>query len=183
MYIFRVVKDNAYLPVGTIGTMQRKDEHFIFTDTETGDGWKVSLDELHLFDWVPDSLENTMTKKDYLNFHKDFCNKMTQVTVAKNADYTGTGDDPFSNFKIVEQTGVTDTYRGLLVRMTDKMSRLASFAQRGTYLVKDESVEDTLLDLANYCILTAGYLKSSKVCTNNGAESTTVNKGEDSNGI
>jgi hypothetical protein len=46
--------------------------------------------------------------------------------------------------------------------MMDKISRIASFIKKGTLEVKDESVKDTLMDLANYCILFAGYLESKK---------------------
>ena len=42
---------------------------------------------------------------------------------------------------------------GILVRMSDKLSRLGSFTQKGFLAVNDESVEDTLLDLANYSLL------------------------------
>lgn len=104
-----------------------------------------------------------MTKQEYMAFHEACCKKMIEVTKAKNADYTGEGDDPFANFTRVEALGITDTARGFLVRMTDKMSRITSFAQKGFLLVKDESVEDTLIDLANYSILMAGFLRSRRM--------------------
>lgn len=103
-----------------------------------------------------------MNKEQYLAFHKTCCEKMIEITAAKNADYCGVGEDPFANFSRVEALGITDTARGFLVRMTDKLSRVTSFVQKGILLVKDESVEDSLLDLANYCILMAGYLKSKR---------------------
>jgi hypothetical protein len=46
--------------------------------------------------------------------------------------------------------------------MVDKLARINSFSQKGELQVKDESVEDTLLDLANYAILLAGYIRSKK---------------------
>jgi len=104
-----------------------------------------------------------MTKAEYIEFHKIACAKMVETTKAKNSDYTGIGDDPFANFDRVETLGITDTYRGFLVRMVDKLSRVTSFVQKGVLEVKDESVEDTLFDLANYCILLAAYIKSKKV--------------------
>jgi hypothetical protein len=42
------------------------------------------------------------------------------------------------------------------------MARIASFVKNGELKVKDESVQDTLLDLANYSMLFAAYLKSIK---------------------
>ena len=40
------------------------------------------------------------------------------------------------------------------------MKRIATFVNNGELKVKDESVKDTLQDLANYAILFAGYLES-----------------------
>jgi hypothetical protein len=105
-----------------------------------------------------------MTKEKYMQYHADCCKLMMEVTRAKNADYSGAGDDPFSNFRqigaILQMPGVIEI--GFLTRMSDKMSRIGSFVSKGTLQVKSESVEDTLIDLANYCILFAGYIKSQK---------------------
>lgn len=84
---------------------------------------------------------------------------MIATTKAKNADYTGSNADPFSNFTRVEILGITTAEKGFLTRITDKFCRIISFDQRGELSVKDETVEDTLMDLANYCILMAGYLR------------------------
>jgi hypothetical protein len=110
-----------------------------------------------------------MNKLEYMQFHAKCCESMKTITAAKNADYTGVGDDPFANFTRVHALGICTTEQGFLTRMTDKLSRLSSYCQRGELLVKDESVEDTLLDLANYCILLAGYLKSKQVSKSNDA--------------
>lgn len=103
-----------------------------------------------------------MNKEQYFKFHRECCDRMIEITKNKNADYTGVGDDPFANFTRTESGGIATTEQGFLVRMSDKMSRLASFAQKGSYAVKDESFEDTCLDLANYAILLAGYMRSKK---------------------
>jgi len=103
-----------------------------------------------------------MTKEQYLKFHREFCGRMIEVTAKKNSDYTGDADDPFSNFKIVEKIGISSAEVGFLTRMTDKLSRINSFVQKGELLVKDESVQDTLHDLANYCALMSGFIESKK---------------------
>lgn len=103
-----------------------------------------------------------MKKDKYLEFHKKFCESMVEVTRKKNEDYTGATDDPFANFKIVEHVGICSAEVGFLTRMTDKLSRISSFVQKGELLVKDESVQDTLHDLANYCALMSGYIESKK---------------------
>lgn len=101
-----------------------------------------------------------MTKDQYLEFHKSMCEKMTEITIKKNQDYTGISLDPFHNFRLCEHAGVASTMQGFLTRILDKVARVNSFAQRGTLAVKEESVLDTLLDLANYSILMAGFIKS-----------------------
>lgn len=102
-----------------------------------------------------------MNREEYFKFHEAMTEKMNAITRAKNADYTGAaGDDPFANFNRVASLGVCSTEQGFMVRMLDKYMRINSFVQKGFLNVKDESVEDTLLDLANYAILFAGYLKS-----------------------
>jgi len=103
-----------------------------------------------------------MNRNEYLEFHKECCDKMIDITTKKNHDYSGFGDSAFDNFKIVERCGIASVEQGFLTRMMDKISRINSFVKQGVCSVKDESVEDTLLDLANYSILMAGYIKSKK---------------------
>lgn len=104
------------------------------------------------------------TREWYIELHKSLCHRLIEITARKNADYTGgsTENDAFANFRQVEKLGICSTEIGFLTRMTDKMSRLNSFVKKGELQVKDESVEDTLLDLANYCILMIGYIRSKK---------------------
>ncbi len=103
-----------------------------------------------------------MTKEEYMQFHQDCCNKMVAITKAKNADYTGGSANPFSNFEqvgnLVQLPVVVQI--GFITRMSDKLSRVGSFITKGVLAVSNETIEDTLLDLANYCILFAGYLRS-----------------------
>jgi hypothetical protein len=106
-----------------------------------------------------------MTRDEFLKFQKETFDKLLAITKKKNADYAGKGGDAFNNFTRVEALGIATTEQGFVTRMTDKLSRIISFMQNGELQVKDESVEDTLLDLANYCVLMAGYLKSKKDAT------------------
>ena len=48
------------------------------------------------------------------------------------------------------------------IRLGDKLNRLESFAQKKDMHVSDESVEDTLRDLANYSIMTLIELEMAK---------------------
>jgi len=100
-------------------------------------------------------------KEEYLRFHEAVCNQLITITAKKNADYTGSNDNPFANFTSVEN-GICSTEQGFLVRMNDKFERIKSFVSQGDLQVKEESVSDTLMDLANYCILMMGYLNQKK---------------------
>src|SRR5690348_14250518 len=98
-----------------------------------------------------------MDKNEYFEFSQNFFNDCLEISKKKNADYTGGSTDPFANFTAV---GEDWTEIGFFTRMTDKMSRLKSFIKSGELQVKDESITDTLRDLANYSSLLAGYIKS-----------------------
>lgn len=104
-----------------------------------------------------------MTKKEYMDYHRTCCDKMVDITAKKNSDYCA-GDDPFGNFRqighMVALPNVVEI--GFLTRISDKLSRIGSFITNGSLLVKDESVEDTLIDGANYLILLSGYLKEKR---------------------
>lgn len=102
-----------------------------------------------------------MTKPEYFDFAEKFFADCVETSRKKNADYTGGNDDPFSNFTSVEVLGIK-TEQGFLTRMMDKMKRISSFVEKGELLVKDESVTDTLRDLANYSCLLAGYIESKR---------------------
>ncbi len=105
-----------------------------------------------------------MNRKEYLAYHRQCCDKMIEITKKKNSDYAGFSDDddPFANFRLVEKQGTCSTEVGFLTRMSDKTARIQTFVKRGVLNVPDESIQDTLLDLANYCVLLAGYIKSKK---------------------
>jgi hypothetical protein len=91
---------------------------------------------------------------------KETLNKMEEIMTAKNHDYSGE-TDPFKNFKMVEHLGISSVEQGLLVRMTDKMSRVSNLLGKECKVL-DEKVEDTLLDLANYAVILKCYMESKK---------------------
>lgn len=96
-----------------------------------------------------------MNQSEYLKFHREMCDKMVTITEKKNSDYCKSTNDAFGNFRRRGELG-------FLVRMDDKMSRLESFIEKGSFKVADESFEDTCLDLANYAILLAGFMRTKK---------------------
>lgn len=81
----------------------------------------------------------------------DLLKRMAEVHSAKNRDYAGE-TDPLRNLRQCADAGI-DPWVGVIVRMTDKLDRLKSFAKARAFAVKDEGISDTLIDLANYSLL------------------------------
>jgi hypothetical protein len=77
----------------------------------------------------------------------------------KNADYANDAD-PFKNFRFAELVGV-NPYRGILVRITDKLARVSNLLDKEA-AVKDEAINDTLLDLINYTAILKAFLEEKK---------------------
>jgi hypothetical protein len=77
---------------------------------------------------------------------KELQGLMFDIQDKKGRDY-GEETDGLKNLRRRGQFGV-------VARMGDKLTRLETLTQPGRAVaVQDESVEDTLLDLANYCLL------------------------------
>lgn len=99
-----------------------------------------------------------MKQSEYLEAFKALSERKYAITAAKNADYADS-EDAFKNFRMIEamtegKIGVAD---GILVRMTDKMQRIANLLHRDAQ-VADEKIQDTLLDLSNYADILHIYL-------------------------
>jgi len=90
----------------------------------------------------------------------DILDNMKSVYEAKDSDYSATGL-PMGNLRKCEEAGI-DAWRGCLVRIGDKMSRLENFLKEKEYLVISEKAEDTVVDLANYAILMSCLLEELK---------------------
>lgn len=77
-------------------------------------------------------------------------NEIAELHSRKNHDYSKDGD-PLSNLRACEAIGIP-AYKGVLVRLQDKWSRLVELSKKEAK-VKEESVEDTLKDMAVYALL------------------------------
>ena len=90
---------------------------------------------------------------DNLVDHAGICAELTNPYRKKNADY----GNSFS--RAVEKYGLVSA----LTRISDKFNRLESLILHKEQEVKDESVQDTLLDLANYCIMTVMEIRKNGI--------------------
>lgn len=90
---------------------------------------------------------------DNLIDHAGICAELTNTYRKKNADY----GNSFS--RAVEKYGLVSA----LTRISDKFNRLESLILHKEQEVKDESVQDTLLDLANYCIMTVMEIRKNGI--------------------
>lgn len=81
--------------------------------------------------------------------------EMQKVHLAKNADYaTSAGRDPFYNFDLTRSILAqfsNDRDKVYVWPIANKLARLAIILNSGK--VNNESVEDSLIDIANYAIL------------------------------
>ena len=101
---------------------------------------------------------------------KSITSKMAETYEKKNHDYGDSFDKSLDKFGLIAS----------VVRMGDKMNRIESLINKSIQnpaypsvsvkdvnLVKDESIKDTLLDLANYAIMTVMWMDNQKKCDNN----------------
>jgi hypothetical protein len=71
----------------------------------------------------------------------------------KGNDYSGhTETDTLANIKSCGQFGIPPL-QGIVTRLLDKMSRLASFSKGVENKVKDDTVRDAVIDIINYAVI------------------------------
>lgn len=92
-----------------------------------------------------------MENKELVAIHKDICERLNVVYEKKNKDYGNSFGETYKKLGIISA----------VTRISDKMNRLESLATKPEEerLVKDESIKDTVLDMANYCIMLAMELE------------------------
>ena len=86
--------------------------------------------------------------------HQDICENLHTIFVNKSQDYGDSFGETYQKLGIISA----------LTRISDKYNRLVSLATKTEEerRVKDESIQDTLLDLSNYCIMTVIEMEAEK---------------------
>lgn len=92
----------------------------------------------------------------YFKTLEDFYARGIDLMRKKNADYAGV-TDPFKNFRNAQLIGLT-VEQAILVRILDKLARINNLLTSPAE-VKEETLEDTIMDCANYLNILAAYRK------------------------
>lgn len=79
-----------------------------------------------------------------VELHKNLCEKLNTIYEQKNHDY----GDSFHISYVEEGMAMPR------IRLGDKYNRFKTLTLKGVRRVTDESLKDTLLDLANYALMT-----------------------------
>lgn len=83
--------------------------------------------------------------------HKELCEKLTKLYIAKNKDYGDSFGEGFKEYGLIMPA----------IRLDDKLKRFKQLIKQEAE-VKDETIIDTLMDLANYSIMTIIELENSE---------------------
>ena len=99
-----------------------------------------------------------MTNEEQSKRFYELLNTIKNLHDSKKHDY-GAKEDIFANFRLKFNfnfsalTGI-EPWKGSVVRMGDKYSRICSFIKNGDFKFKEENIKDTLLDMAIYSLIT-----------------------------
>ena len=81
--------------------------------------------------------------------HQEICERLMKIYAAKNKDYGDSFGEGFQEYGLIMPS----------IRLEDKLRRYKQLIKQEAE-VKDESIIDTLLDMANYCIMTVIELEN-----------------------
>ncbi len=95
-----------------------------------------------------------ITLIDYLAITAELDKQCNDLAARKNHDYSGK-EDFFKCFAVCEQMGIADTQTGIMVRLCDKVSRLATLMKSEAEV--DEPIDDTIRDAINYLKILYAY--------------------------
>ena len=92
-----------------------------------------------------------MSKNSQGERFNEILDVIKQLHDDKRHDYGN--DDIFANFRLSEMAGISP-WKGSVIRMGDKYARISNFIKKGDFKFKEESIKDTLMDMAIYSLIT-----------------------------
>jgi len=96
----------------------------------------------------------TMNNEAFIKHIMSLYERGLDIIVAKNKDYANS-TNPFRNFESASIVGVSPD-RAILVRVLDKLSRISN-CLNSEVAVRDETVDDTIIDAINYLAILHAY--------------------------
>ena len=85
-----------------------------------------------------------MGKPENVERHQKLCEELNELYERKNHDYGDSFHETFSE----------EGYAAARIRLGDKFKRFKKLTLDGVQYVSDETIRDTLIDLANYELMT-----------------------------
>lgn len=87
---------------------------------------------------------------DKIQRHEELCKTIHETYCQKNTAYGDSFGKSFSDWGLASAA----------VRLSDKYNRFVNLAKNPRVDTGDEAITDTLLDLANYCLMTVMELEN-----------------------
>lgn len=101
-----------------------------------------------------------MNSKELYKFTNKLFDECASLLLKKSSDYANTETNVFKNLSMIEHYGVGTTQVAIFTKLSDKLSRLATYINKGEFKVNDESLKNTVEDLINYSALFLAYIES-----------------------
>lgn len=98
-----------------------------------------------------------ISKEKFLQKFCNFCEKAIDVKMRKGHDYGDVFEKTFGDYGLLSP----------IMRFRDKLGRIETLMKVKTNQVSDESIKDTILDLGNYCFMTAALMECIEDYKNN----------------
>lgn len=150
-FVVIMIKNEQFDPIKEIGECIDYLVMFVEDKDRFDDFGELILCELAALSIVEIMRMNGVDiKKKNMSRFREIANQMADLYERKNHDY---GDSFGETFRKLGPISA-------ITRITDKYNRLVSLATKGEQQVNDEKLEDTLIDLANYAVMTIMELRA-----------------------
>ena len=139
------ISDSTIMDINDIVVLKENNLYNITRKIDYTNIGKADMDIIkNSIEFIADNLPET---NNVIRF-EEITTQMNFIYKSKNNDYGNSFEDSLNDEGIVAAR----------VRMSDKWNRFKHLSKTNNSLVKEESLKDTLLDLANYAIMTVIWL-------------------------
>ena len=142
----RIVSDDTTIKVTAEKAKEIREALEMATDYGYKPSVSIMVDQFEYANKMP--RQRSLADLDNVKVHDRICLELNNIYEKKNADYGNSFENSLDKHGMIAG----------IVRMDDKMSRLISLNSKNEQQVMDESLRDTLMDLANYAIMSVMWL-------------------------